>query len=33
MRTAPQDTQVGNARDSADTMVIRALRNTDSNAA
>ena len=33
MRAAPRDTQVGNARDSADTMVIRALRNTDSNAA
>ena len=33
MRTAPLDTQVGNAHDSADTMVIRALRNTDSNAA
>jgi diguanylate cyclase (GGDEF)-like protein len=33
MRTTPLDAQVGNARDSADTMVIRALRNTDSNAA
>lgn len=33
MRTTPLDAQVGNARDSADTMVIRALRNTDSNVA
>ena len=33
MRTTPLDGQVGNARDSADTMVIRALRNTDINAA
>jgi diguanylate cyclase (GGDEF)-like protein len=33
MRTTPLDAQVGNARDSADTMVIRALRNTDINAA
>jgi diguanylate cyclase (GGDEF)-like protein len=33
MRTAPLDTQIENAHDSADTMVIRALRNTDSNAA
>ncbi|HWW80385.1 MAG TPA: EAL domain-containing protein [Steroidobacteraceae bacterium] len=33
MRAAPRDMQVGNARDSADTMVIRALRNTDINAA
>ncbi len=33
MRRAPVEALVGSARDSADTMVIRALRNTDASAA